>query len=152
MASYRALPSALSKVSPQFSTPVVASVLTGVLLIAIGWIYLLATSVHGAFSDLINDAGIFYIAFYVLSALATIVYYRRRIFTSTQNALVLGVLPFGAAGFLVWIVVRSIQGAPAAWNWALVITAVAGVIMLVVARFVLKSSFFQIPRESDPGH
>jgi amino acid transporter len=151
MASYRTLPASLADVSPRFSTPVVASVVTGVLLIVIGWIYLLVTSVQGAFSDLINDSGILYIAFYVLTAAATIVYYRRRIGESVQNVLVLAVLPFAAGGFLIWVVVRSIQSAPAAWNWALVITAVVGVLLLLSARFIQRSSFFQIPRESDPG-
>jgi amino acid transporter len=152
MASYRTLPGSLSNVSPRFSTPVIASVVTGVFLIAIGWIYLLATSVEGAFSDLINDSGILYIAFYVLTALATIVYYRRRVFTSIGNALVLAILPFAAAGFLVWVVVRSIQTAPAAWNWALVITAVVGLLLLFSARFIQRSAFFHIQRESDPGN
>jgi amino acid transporter len=151
MASYRALPGVLSTVSSRYSTPAIASVVTGVLLIAIGWIYLLLTSVQGAFSDLINDAGILYIGFYVLTALATIAYYRRRIFTSFSNALFLGILPAGAAGFLVWVVLRSVQSAPAAWNWALVVTGAAGLLLLLAARFWLRSVFFQIPRESDPG-
>ena len=151
MASYRTLPGVLATVSKRYSTPAVASIVTGVLLIVIGWTYLLATSVQGAFSDLINDAGILYIAFYVLTALATIAYYRRRIFTSARNALFLGILPAAAAGFLVWIVIRSVQTAPAAWNWALAITAIAGLLMLLAARYILRSVFFQIPRESDPG-
>ena len=152
MASYRALPGVLSKVSARYSTPVVASIVTGVLLIAIGWTYLLLTSVQGAFSDLINDAGILYIAFYVLTALATVAYYRRRIFTSVSNGLFLGILPAAAAGFLAWVVMRSVQNAPAAWNWALVITGAMGLLLLLTARYVLRSVFFQIPRESDPGN
>jgi len=152
MASYRTIPGVLSTVYARFSTPAIASVVTGALLIAIGWTYLLLTSVQGAFSDLINDAGILYIAFYVLTALATIAYYRRRIFTSVSNALVLGILPAAAAGFLVWVVIRSVQNAPAAWNWALVITGATGLLLLLTARYILKSVFFQIPRESDPGN
>jgi amino acid transporter len=151
MASYRTLPSALANVSRRYSTPAVASIFTGVLLIVIGWIYLLVTSVEGAFNDLINDSGILYIAFYVLTAFATMVYYRRRIFTSAWNAIVLGLLPLGAAGFLIWVVVKSIETAPAAWNVALVVTAAAGLVLLIYARFFLRSSFFKLPRESDSG-
>jgi amino acid transporter len=150
MASYRTIPGVLSTVSARYSTPAVASIVTGALLIAIGWLYLLLTSVQGAFSDLINDAGILYIAFYVLTALATVVYYRRRIFTSVSNALLLGILPAAAAGFLVWVVMRSVQTAPAAWNWALAVTGIAGLLLLLTARFILRSTFFKIPRESDP--
>jgi amino acid transporter len=151
MSSYRTLPSSLANVSRRYSTPAVASIFTGVLLIAIGWVYLLVTSVEGAFSDLINDSGILYIAFYVLTAFATMVYYRRRIFKSFWNAIVLGILPLAASAFLIWVVVKSIMTAPAAWNVALVVTAAAGLVLLINARFILKSSFFRLPRESDSG-
>src|SRR5260370_1301153 len=45
MASWRALPGRLATVSSKFATPVSASVLTGVLVIALTWVYLLATSI-----------------------------------------------------------------------------------------------------------
>jgi amino acid transporter len=151
MAIYRTLPEFLGKVNQRFSTPAAASIVTGILLIGLGWLYLIATSVQGAFTDLINDSGILYIAFYVLSALATIVYYRRRVLNNTWNALTLAILPFAAAGFLTWILVKSILSAPAAQNWALVITAAAGLLLLFSARFIQHSQFFQIPRESDTG-
>ncbi len=43
MASYRAPTSPLAKVSGRFNTPAIASIVVGVLLIAITWIHLLAT-------------------------------------------------------------------------------------------------------------
>jgi amino acid transporter len=151
MAGYRTLPEFLASVNPRFSTPAAASILTGLLLIGLGWLYLAATSVQSAFTDLIDDSGILYIAFYVLTALATIVYYRRRVMTSMWNATTLAVLPFAAAAFLTYILVKSIQIAPAAQNWALVITAALGVVLLFSARFIQRSDFFRIPRESDSG-
>jgi amino acid transporter len=151
MASYRTLPEFLSRVNPRFSTPAAASILTGLVLIALAWLYLGVTSVQNAFTDLIDDSGILYIAFYVLTALATIVYYRRRVLLNGWNAVTLAILPFAAAGFLTYILVKSIQNAPAAQNWALVITAGLGVILLFSARFIQRSPFFQIPRESDSG-
>jgi amino acid transporter len=151
MASYRTLPEFLARINQRFSTPAAASVVTGILLIGIGWLYLAATSLQSAFTYLLNDSGILYIAFYVLTALATIVYYRRRITTSVWNALTLAILPFAAAGFLTYILVKSIQNAPAAQNSALAITAALGVLLLLSARFIQRSQFFQIPRESDPA-
>ena len=103
MASYRALPGFLSNVSPRFRTPVAASVLIGLLLIGLTWVYLLATSVQNAFSDVINVTGLLFALFYILTALATIVYYRRRVFSSAWDFLILGLLPLGAAGFLGWM-------------------------------------------------
>ncbi|HEY1624836.1 MAG TPA: APC family permease [Streptosporangiaceae bacterium] len=151
MASYRTLPVFLGRVNPRFSTPAAASIVTGVALIVLGAVYLIATSVQNAFDYLLSDSGILYIAFYVLSAAATIVYYRRRVVTSVWNALTLAILPFLAGAFLTYIVVKSMMGAPAPQNWALVITAALGIVLLFSARFIQKSPFFQIPRESDPA-
>jgi amino acid transporter len=151
MASYRALPGRLANVSARFATPVNASVLTGVLIIALTWTYLLATSVQGAFTAVVNVSGLLFGVFYVLTALATITYYRRRILTSPVDALTLGLLPLAAAAFLAWVLVKSIQTAPASQNWSLVGILAAGLALMAFARYGLHSTFFRIPRESDPG-
>jgi hypothetical protein len=128
-------------------------VLTGGLLIALAWLYLGTTSVQGAFNDLIAVTGLLYAGFYVLTGLAAIVYYRRRVVASPLDALTLGILPLGAAGFLVWLLVKSMQAAPAPQLWSLAGILVAGVVLLLVARFGLQSAFFGIKRESDqPRH
>jgi amino acid transporter len=149
MASYRVLPEFLSNVSRRFSTPVAASIIVGVLIVGLSWVYLLTTSVKNTFNDVVAVTGLLFAIFYILTALATIVYYRRRVFTSAWDALILGILPVGAAAFLVWIVTRSLQIAPAAQIWSLIGVVVVGLILMFVARFVLQSPFFGIRRESD---
>jgi amino acid transporter len=154
MASYRALPEFLANVSRRFSTPVAASVVVGVLIIGVTWVYLLATSVQSAFSDVVNVSGQLFAAFYILTALAAIVYYRRRILRSALDALTLGILPLAAAGFLAWILARYLQStyqvaATRPQVWSLVGVVIAGVVLMLAARFILRSRFFQIPRESD---
>ncbi len=149
MASYRTLPDFLSNVSRRFSTPVAASIIVGVLIIGLTWVYLLTTSVQNAFNDVVDVSGLLFAVFYILTALATMVYYRRRAFTSVKDAVILGILPLGAAGFLGWIVVKSLQSAPAAQNWSLVGVVAVGVILMLSARFILQSPFFRAPRESD---
>jgi amino acid transporter len=151
MASYRALPGFLGNVSGRFRTPVTASVLVGVSLIGLVWVYYLATSVQDAFSDVIDVTGLLFSIFYILTALATIVYYRRRIVSSVRYFVVLGVLPLAAAGFLGWMVAKSLHSAPAAERWSLAGVVGAGLVLLVCARFVLRSPFFHLPRERDPG-
>jgi amino acid transporter len=148
MASYRALPEFLSNVSRRFATPVAASVIVGVLLIALTWIYLLATSVQNAFSDVIDVTGLLFAIFYILTALATIVYYRRRVIGSFWDAVSLGILPLGAAGFLGWMFVKSLQSAPWTQRWSLIGIVIVGVILMFSARYILQSPFFQIRRES----
>jgi amino acid transporter len=151
MASYRALPEFLSNVPRRFQTPAAASVVFGLVVVALAWVYLIVTSVQNAFTYVVDLTGLLFAIFYVLTALAAIVYYRRRVFSNVRDALILGVLPLASAGFLVWMVYKSMSTAPAAENYSMLGIVVAGLLLMLVARFVLKSWFFQIQRESDPG-
>jgi len=148
MAERRVLPESLATVSPRFSTPTVASVVVGVFVIAITWVYLLATSVQNAFTDVVDATGLLFSAFYILTALATVVYYRRRIMARPADLVWLGVLPLAAAGFLCWIIVKSMLQAPAPQNWSILGIVVVGVILMVAARILLRSDFWGIQRES----
>jgi amino acid transporter len=149
MASYRTLPEFLANVSRRFATPVAASVVVGVLIIVLTAVYLLTTSIQNAFNDVVDLSGQLFAVFYILTALATIVYYRRRVFTSAWDAVVLGILPLAAAGFLAWILAKYLQTAAAPQIWSLAGILIAGVILMLSARFILRSPFFQIQRESD---
>jgi amino acid transporter len=149
MATYRALPGFLANVSPRFHTPAAASVLMGLLLIGLTWVYLLSTPVQTAFSDVISVTGLLFAIFYILTALAAITYYRRRVMSSVWNFVILGVLPLSAAGFLAWMFAKSVQAAPVQEIWSLVGIAGSGLLLMVSARFILRSPFFRIQRESD---
>src|SRR5262249_34154909 len=120
MASHRVLPGVLARVSHRFATPGLASAAVGLGLVGVPRAYLLATSLASAFSDVIAVTGLLYAAFYILTALAAITYYRRRVLATFRDAVILGILPLGAAGFLGWILVRSVQAAPASQVWSLV--------------------------------
>jgi amino acid transporter len=151
MASYRALPEFLSSVPRRFHTPAAASIVFGLVVVAAAWVYLIATSVQNAFTYVVNLTGLLFAIFYVLTAVAAIVYYRRRVFSNVRDALFLGLLPLASAGFLVWMVEKSMSKAPAPQNWSMLGIVVVGLLLMLVARFGLKSWFFQIQRESDPG-
>jgi amino acid transporter len=148
MASHRVLPAILGNVSTRFATPAIASIVVGVVLIAVTWVYLLSSSIANAFTQLIDVSGVLYASFYLLTALSAIAYYRRRIFSNAWDAVLVGILPLGAAGFLVWIVAKSMQNAPASQRWSLIGIVAAGLLMMLVARFVLRSQFFHIRGES----
>ena len=85
---------------------------------------------QNAFIDVIDVTGLLFAIFYIMTALATIVYYRRRVFSSAWDALILGLLPLGAAVFLGWILVKSVQTAPSAQVWSLIGIVVAGVVLM----------------------
>jgi len=144
------LPAILADVNYRFATPAVASIVVGVVLIAITWVYLLSSSVATAFTALISVSGILYASFYLLTGLAAIAYYWRRVFSNAWDAVVIGILPLAAAGFLTWIVVKSVQNAPASQRWALIGIVAVGLLMMLIARFVFQSQFFHAERESAP--
>ncbi|HTW12608.1 MAG TPA: APC family permease [Solirubrobacteraceae bacterium] len=148
MAGYRALPGFLASVPRRFATPAAASIVFGLVVVALAWVYLLATSVETAFTYVVDLTGLLFAIFYVLTALAAIAYYRRRIFARAGDALVLGLLPLGSSGFLVWMVERSLATAPLPERWSMVGIVGVGLLLMLVARFLLKSSFFQLHRES----
>jgi amino acid transporter len=150
MASHRVLPPILGQVSRRYATPAIGSMIIGVILVAATWAELLSTSIANVFSDVVDVTGLLFSLFYIMTALAAIVYYRRRIFSRVWDAILVGLLPLGSVGFLAWVVVKSLQGAPNAQRYALTGIVVAGLIMMLIARFVLRSQFFHLPRESAP--
>jgi amino acid transporter len=119
MASRRTLPAVLGRLSARHKTPAVASVVVGVLIIAATWAYVLAASAQAIFGEVVALAGLLATAFYVLTALAAIAYYWRRILANAWDALLAGLLPLAAAVFLGWIIVKSVQGEPASQRWTL---------------------------------
>ena len=150
MASYRVLPEFLGNVSRRFATPVWASIIVGFLIIALTWVYLLTSTVQAAFDYVVDVTGILFAVFYVLTALATIAYYRVRIFSGVKDWIVLGLLPLAAAGFLVWMVVQDLRTAGSAGTPELISCAGVlglGLVLMLVARFGLRSAFFGIRRE-----
>ncbi len=106
-------------------------------------------SACAAFFDVISVTGLLFSVFYILTALAAMVYYRRRIVSSARDFVTVGILPLGAAGFLGWILVKSLFNAPTTQRWSIVGIVAAGLILMLSARFILRSPFFQIPRESE---
>jgi amino acid transporter len=147
MASYRVLPEFLGTVSRRYATPVASSIVVGLLIVILSAVYYLATSVQNAFYDVIDVTGLLFSIFYILTALAAIAYYRRRILSGAVDFVTVGLLPLGAAGFLGWIFVKSLGEAP--WNqrWSLIGVVIAGLLVVFSARFILRSSFFQLHRE-----
>jgi amino acid transporter len=149
MASYRVLPEFLGRVSRRYSTPVASSIVVGLLIVGLSAVYFLATSVHTAFGDVIAVTGLLFSIFYILTALAAMTYYRRRIVASVWDFVGIGLLPLGAAGFLGWILVKSLLAATSPQLWSMVGIVASGLLLLLAARFILRSPFFKIARESE---
>ena len=131
---------------PPVPTPAAASIVIGCCSSSLGWIYLLATSVQNAFTDVIDVTGLLFALFYVLTALATIVYYRRRVFSNVVGragprhpAARRGRVPGLGSG-------QDHAGLACSAELGSGRPAVG--LLLLSARFIQKSDFFSIPRES----
>jgi amino acid transporter len=148
MASHRVLPPILGNVSRRYATPAIGTIIIAVILIAATWAYLLSNSIATVFTDVVSTTGLLFAGFYTLTALSAVSYYRRRIFSNAWDALLVGVLPLAAATFLGWVIVKSLQTAPATEKWSIVSILGVGLILMLVARFILRSPFFRIPLES----
>jgi len=149
MASYRVLPEFLGRVSRRWSTPVDSSIVVGLLIVGLSAVYFLATSVQNAFGDVIDVTGLLFSIFYILTALAAMTYYRRRIVSSLWDFVGIGILPLGAAVFLGWVLVKSLLAAPASQLWSMVGIVASGLLLMLAARFILHSPFFRIARETE---
>jgi len=149
MAAWQVLPVTLSRIWRRFSTPGPASILAGVLIIAITWAYMLTASATSVFSNVVAVAGLLFTIFYIMTVLALVACYRRRIFTTPWDLVSIGLLPVAALVFLGWVLVRSLQAAPRGQVWSVVAIVAAGLVMMAVARFGLRSAYFQVRRESD---
>src|SRR6266581_4829922 len=151
MASWRALPAFLANVSRRYSTPVAASVLTGALLLVLVFAYVLGTSMQNAFNDLLAISAWLTVGFYMFTAMAMTAYYRRQVFAKFSTAVTVGLLPLASVVFLGWVLVRSIQAAPWPQKWSLIGVLGAGVVLMFTARFIWRSPFFGLARESQRG-
>jgi amino acid transporter len=148
MASHRTLPEFLSKVSVRFRTPARASLTVLTAIIALTATYMLTASLTTVFASVVAVAGLLAAMFYIMTGLAMIAYYRRKITASPADAVTVGVLPLAAAGFLAWVLTEPVRAAPVAEAWSLAGILAAGLVLMLAARYGLQSRFFRIPRES----
>lgn len=150
MAGYRVLPSFLANVSPRFRTPVAPTLIAGLFLLVVSAVSIYASSVGGAISNVIDVTGWLYGSFYLLTVLAALAYFRRRIFTSLGDAVTVGILALGAVAFLGWAIWNSIAQAPEAVRYSFAGVVAAGILAMLSARFVQHSPFFGLGLESAP--
>jgi hypothetical protein len=113
-------------------------------------VYLLVGSIAAAFSALVAGTGILFTSYYILTGLAMIVYYRRRVFSSLAGAVVDGLLPLAAAAFLGWIIEQAMASNAANVNWTIAGIVGVGIVLMVLARLTHRGAFyFATQREAE---
>lgn len=163
MARHGAAPKALGRVHPRFLTPHVSSILMGAFSIV--WYVGLTIFSENVLFDSIASIGLM-IAFYLgLTGVACVVYYRRHIFQSAKNFLLIGLAPALGAAMLGYVFVKSCinladpANSESGTSWfgvgppllIAVIFLVLGIVLMGVTQFT-HPAFFRRRPETAPDH
>ncbi len=105
MARARAMPESLGRIHPRFLTPHVSTILMGVLSIV--WYVGLTIVSENILFDSIAALGLMIAFYYGLTGFACVIYYRRELFNSARNFLLIGVAPTLGGLMLLGILVKS---------------------------------------------
>jgi amino acid transporter len=105
MARARAMPESLGRIHPRFLTPHISTILMGVLSIV--WYVGLTIVSENILFDSIAALGLMIAFYYGLTGFACVIYYRRELFNSARNFLMIGVLPLLGGLMLFAILVKS---------------------------------------------
>jgi amino acid transporter len=152
MGSDRVLPHAFARTHPVFKTPILATIIIGVIA-AIGvWLYTFgSSSVQNSFDTVVSVDGLLFALFYALTGIATAVYFRKLARSSAWNFVLVALFPIGAAAFLVYIMYRSVAGL-GGWTGrdlvSLYVMLGIGVVIMLWVRFTGTSDYFNLPRET----
>jgi amino acid transporter len=142
------IPKRFGALSRKYRTPVFSTLLFGGVTIVILWGYIFSSSVAESFTTVLSAVGGFFAIFYAATAIATTVYYRTLITRSVKDALLIGVFPLASATVLIWILIQTFTDFSGAARWTFAVVILAGIAMMTVARFVYRSSFFSLRRDT----
>jgi amino acid transporter len=162
MARFGAIPKAFGRIHPRFLTPDVSTITMGV--VSLIWTLFILNVSQNVLNDSITGLG-FQIAFYYgLTGFACTIYYRKEIFKSFRNFIMVGVAPFLGGLLLTGIFVKAFHdykttstvvnytggiagiGTPVAIGVGLL---VFGAVVMVIANFIYPQ-FFRRKRETAP--
>jgi amino acid transporter len=152
MGDDKVLPPALGRSHPVHRTPYIATLLFAGLALGVLWLYLLgSSSIQDSFDKVIGSVGLCFAVFYAATGLAMSVYYRKLAATSARNLLELAVIPLASAGFLIWVVWKSVPGL-GGWNSSIMhylyVMLALGVVLLLIARALGQTTYFKEPIEA----
>jgi amino acid transporter len=146
----RTFPRWFGVVSEKYRTPWNATILFGVLNLVFLWVTTLFSSIGTALDNIVSTLGLMAAIFYLLTASASVWYYRRVIMSSAANFFLGGFLPALGAAFMLFVIVYtfsqgSLTGVEIAFGFGL---AAVGLVLSFVSQRVGKSSSYSDPTTS----
>ncbi len=105
MARFGAIPKIFGRIHPRYLTPDVSTLAMGA--VSLVWTLVIINASQNVLSDSITGIG-FGIAFYYgLTGFACVVFYRKELFKSVKNFIMVGVAPFFGGAMLTFIFVKA---------------------------------------------
>ncbi len=164
MARFGSIPKAFGRIHPRFLTPDVSTITMGAVSLA--WTLFIINVSGNVLNDAITGLG-FQIAFYYgLTGFACVLFYRREIFKSVRNFLLVGVAPLLGGLMLTGIFIKAFHdynttntdinytGGVLGFGTPVVIGVgglLIGLVLLVWARFAYRGFFRRRPETAEPG-
>ena len=164
MARFGSIPKIFGRIHPRYLTPDVSTLVMGA--VSLIWTLVIINVSQNVLNDSITGIG-FGIAFYYgLTGFACVVYYRKELFKSVKNFIMVGVAPFLGAAILMFIFIKAFLdykttstdinysggflgvGTPVAIG---VGSLLIGVVVMVFANFVYPQFFKRKWETADPG-
>jgi amino acid transporter len=164
MARFGSIPKIFGRIHPRYLTPDVSTLVMGA--VSLVWTLIIINVSQNVLSDSITGIG-FQIAFYYgLTGFACVVYYRKELFKSVKNFIMVGVAPFLGGAILTFIFVKAFLdykttstdvnysggflgvGTPVAIGVGGILV---GVVLLVFANLVYPKFFKRKWETADPG-
>ena len=152
MGSDGVLPRQFGKTDSMFKTPVLATVIIGVIASIGVWLYTFgSSSVQDSFTTVVSVDGLLFALYYGLTGIATAVYYRKFAVSSPWTLVQLAVFPLAAAGSLAYIIVRSVEGL-GGWSGrdlvSLYVMVGIGAAIMLYVQFRGQVGLLRMPRET----
>jgi amino acid transporter len=159
MATYKAIPSAFSRVHKRFLTPTFSTVAMGVVSIALYVVMNYLSTGSSVIGDSVTALGVMIAFYYGLTGFACVWYYRDHLTESTRSLWLRGILPL-AGGLILWFAMfwflwyNWVTPSNSYTTWTLPGThrVVGGVIILDVAAIVLGIVLMLIYRGLRPAY
>ena len=162
MAHWKAVASVLGKVHKRFLTPDVSTIGMGVISIVVTVPLLLLS--ESVLADSITALGFPVCFYYGFTGFACVVYYRRELFKSMRNFLLLGVVPFLGGVMLFGVFIKAVifyghaenvESAPIAGItlpiWFGIGGMILGIILMLVSRPFFREFFSRKTETAPPG-
>ena len=161
MAHHRAMPEAFGRVHPRYLTPHVSTLWMGALSIV--WYVGMTIVSENILYDSISALGLMIAFYYGLTGFACAIYYRKRLFRSVKNLLLMGIVPVLGGLMLTWAFVEEVinlSNPKEAYSGAVfgigvplfigIVSFVIGAALMVWAWYAKPAFFRRRPQVADP--